>query len=111
MFTVDLESAYHHVDMHPDSVPYLGFAWRGQHYVFTSLPFGLTTACWVFTKLMRELVGHWRAQGLRLVHYLDDLLFGVQPDHRAGGTTASMPSSAASSVTSTPPAYPSRRAS
>ena len=48
------------------------------------LPFGLTSSCWVFTKLTRELVGHWRAKGIRLIHYLDDFLFGVRRDKDAG---------------------------
>lgn len=85
MFSVDLESAYHHVDMHPSIHEYLGFQWNGQYYVWRVLPFGLAPACWVFTKLMRELVGHWRRKGVRLIHYLDDLLFAVQPD-TGGGT-------------------------
>lgn len=55
LFSVDLESAYHHVDMHPSAWDYLGFEWQGQYYVFTVLPFGLSTACWVFTKITREL--------------------------------------------------------
>ena len=43
------------------------------------MPFGLSPACWVFTKLMNELVGHWRSHGIRLV-YLDDFLFAVAGD-------------------------------
>ena len=78
MFTIDLESAYHHVDIHPDSSQYLGFAWQGHYYEFRSLPFGLCTAPWVFTKITRELVGRWRSQGIRLLHYLDDFLFAVR---------------------------------
>ena len=77
MFTVDLESAYHHVDMHPSSWDYLGFSWQGQYYVFRSLPFGLCTAPWVFTKVTRELTSRWRQRGIRLIHYLDDFLFAI----------------------------------
>lgn len=77
---MDLESAYHHVDMHPESIPHLGFCWKGQYYVFCSLPFGLSSACWVFTMLTRELVGSWRAICTRLLHYLDDFLFAVAAD-------------------------------
>ena len=84
LFTIDLESAYHHVDMHRNSWPFLGFEWRGKHYQFTVLPFGLATACWVFTKLSRKLVGHWRTQGVRLLHYLDDMAFGVKKDLDGG---------------------------
>lgn len=48
------------------------------------LPFGLSTACWVFTQVTRELVGYWRRAGIRCWHYLDDLAFGVQPDADGG---------------------------
>ena len=80
LFTIDLESAYHHVDMHPSTWPYMGFSWGGQFYRFVVLPFGLARACWVFTKLTRELVERWRANGIRLIHYLDDFLFACRRD-------------------------------
>ena len=63
LFTSDLKSGYHHIDIYQPHWKYLGFAWgegeTQQYYVFTVLPFGLTTACYVFTKLMRPLVKHW----------------------------------------------------
>ncbi|CAL5222083.1 g4390 [Coccomyxa viridis] len=80
MFSVDLEKAYHHVDMHESTWDYLGFSWLGQTYTFTVMPFGLSPACWVFTKLTNELVGRWRALGIRVIHYIDDFLFAVAPD-------------------------------
>ena len=46
----------------------------------TVMPFGLSPACWVFTKLTNELVGRWRSHGIKLVHYLDDFLFAVAGD-------------------------------
>ncbi len=42
------------------------------YYVFTVPPFGLSTACYIFTKLLRPLVRYWRARGLRILVYLDD---------------------------------------
>lgn len=84
MFSVDLEKAYHHVDMHESTWDYLGFAWLGKTYTFTVLPFGLSPACWVFTKLTNELVGHWRSLGIRLIHYIDDFLFAVARDPKGG---------------------------
>ena len=80
MFSVDLEKAYHHVDMHESTWEYLGFSWLGKTYTFTVMPFGLSPACWVFTKLTNELVGRWRSYGIKLVHYLDDFLFAVAGD-------------------------------
>ena len=43
--TFDLKSGYHHVDIHEDSWPYLGFSWGSgpnrKWYMFLILPFGL----------------------------------------------------------------------
>ena len=72
----DLKSGYHHVEITNLHWKYLGFQWginnEQQYYVFTVLPFGLATACYVFTKLIRPLVKHWRGQELQAVVYLDD---------------------------------------
>ena len=40
--------------------------------MFNVLPFGLSTAPYVFTKLLRPLVELWRCRGLHSVVYLDD---------------------------------------
>jgi len=55
----------------------IGIIWVGEgtlqrYYVFCALPFVLATACFVFTKLLRLLVKHWRSHGLRIIVYLDD---------------------------------------
>ena len=76
MFTFDLKSGYHHVPINQDFHRYLGFSWEfkgiTKYFVFVVLPFGLCSACWVFTKLMRQLVKKWRGQGMKSVMYLDD---------------------------------------
>ncbi len=70
--TFDLKSGYHHVDIHNESQAYLGFQWKGKYYAFTVMPFGLSTACYVFTKLLRPLVRLWRGRGIKVVMYIDD---------------------------------------
>ena len=77
-FTVDLKSGYHHIDMFEEHWQYLGFDWRGYYYVFTQLPFGLAPACYVFTKVMRQLVKSWRERGIRLIPYIDDFFFACK---------------------------------
>ena len=77
MITFDLKSGYHHVDINQDCWPYLGFSWKDPRgirhfYTFRVLPFGLSTACYVFTKLLRPLVKHWRSHGRRAIVYIDD---------------------------------------
>ena len=71
----DLTSGYYHVGLHPRSRTYVGFKWQGRYYVYNCLPFGLSTAPWVFSKVMRELVMYWRREGIKVLPYLDDFMF------------------------------------
>ena len=75
LFTLDLKSGYHHVDICPSDWTYLGFMFDERYYLFRSLPFGLATAPYVFTQVIKQLVQRWRAQGMRVVPYVDDILF------------------------------------
>ena len=72
----DLRSGYHHIDIHESYQKYLGFAWEVNghvhYYVFTVLPFGLSTAGQIFTKVLKCLVKHWRSKAIKVVLYLDD---------------------------------------
>ena len=78
MFSFDLKSGYHHVEISQDYQTYLGFSWKASDsgdeifYVFTVLPFGLSTAPYVFTKLLKPLEKHWRLRGISLAIFLDD---------------------------------------
>lgn len=76
MFKFDLKSGYHHIDIHPDHQIYPGFSWEFdyqiKYFVFTALPFGLSLAPYIFTKMLRPLVKRWRAQGNKFIVYLDD---------------------------------------
>ena len=63
-FTFDFKSGYHHVEIFPDHRQYLGFSWKFgsvvKYFVFTVLPFGLSSAPYIFSKLVRSLVNYWR---------------------------------------------------
>ena len=72
----DLKHGYHHVGIFPEHQEFLGFAWpkdgKLDYYKFRVLPFGLSTACFLFTKVLRPLVERWRSYGMHIVLYLDD---------------------------------------
>ena len=87
MFSFDLKSGYHHVDIVPHQQKYLGFEWGGKYFVFTVLPFGLSTAPYVFTKLLRPLVRLWQGKGQRAILYLDDGICAVAGEMEAGITS------------------------
>ena len=78
MFSFDLKSGYHHIDVAQNHRKYLGFSWDDVFYSFVVLPFGLSSALYVFTKMMRPLVKLWRSKGLRVVVYLDDGICALQ---------------------------------
>ena len=81
LITLDLSKGYHHVDMAEDSYQFLGFEWNGQYYVFTSLPFGLASAPWAFSKIIDVFVSRWRHLGHRCSGYLDDSIHAGQRKH------------------------------
>ena len=47
LFKYDLKSGYHHADIHPECYKFLDFQWKGVFYVFTVLPFWLSSACYI----------------------------------------------------------------
>lgn len=75
----DLRSGYHHLSIQETDRQYLGFAWefngKIRYFVFNVLVFGLSTAPFILTKLLRPLVRHWRGGGLQTVVFLDDGIF------------------------------------
>ena len=87
LFKFDLKSGYHHVDVWPGHYQFLGFRWDmngiGNYYVFKVLPFGLSTTCYFFTKLMRLLVKYWRGRGLKAMVYLGDGIVAVKGEVEA----------------------------
>ncbi|CAJ0918064.1 unnamed protein product [Ranitomeya imitator] len=78
MATVDLRDAYYHVPIHPEHRKFLRFAvskgHQIKHFQFNVLPFGISSAPRVFTKIMAEAIIFIRQQGICIVPYLDDLL-------------------------------------
>lgn len=83
MLKCDLISGYHHISIHEDHQSYLGFSWKFKnkikYFIFLVLPFGLSTAGHVFSKVLRPMVTFWRAQGFRVIFHLDDG-WGVESD-------------------------------
>lgn len=83
MASLDLEDAYFLVLEHRK---FLRFQWKGKIFQFLALPFGLATAPYIFTKLLRPVVAFLRTQGHESVLYLNEflLLQGRLPYERTG---------------------------
>ena len=76
MFSWDLKNGYHLVKIHEDFQKYLGFKFshKGESFyaVYTVGLFGLCDLPFLFTKIFRVLVRHWRSIGLSVIKFLDD---------------------------------------
>ncbi len=86
LMTFDLRSGYHHVDIHPDYYKYLGFSWifHGvrRYFVYKVLCFGLSTAPFVFTKILRNIILFWRSMGICVTIYIDDGIIVVNTSYQ-----------------------------
>ena len=88
LFSFDLKSGYHHVDIFPDHRKYLSFAWTfpsgcTSFFQFSVLPFGLSSAPYLFTKLLKPLVTKWRSEAKAIVVFLDDGLGAAADSNKA----------------------------
>lgn len=74
MSTIDIKDAYFLIAVNEGDRKRLRFRWRSQLYEFNVLPFGLCTAPFVFTKLLKPVLEYLRTSGFMSVNYLDDFL-------------------------------------
>ncbi len=74
MAVIDLKDAYHAIPIGEKSRKFLKFKWKGNLYEYQCLPFGLSLAPFLYTKLMKPIVAKLRSQGILLISYLDDML-------------------------------------
>ena len=77
VYSLDLKSAYHNVDIFEEHRKYLSICWQFNdstvwYFHFNVLPFRLSPAPQVFTELMRQLIKYWTAKTIRVVIYIDD---------------------------------------
>jgi hypothetical protein len=67
MIKFDITSAYHFIEIYPPHTKFLGCSWvdkdnKISYYKFLVLPFGLGSACYIFTKVTRPLVKNGEAK-------------------------------------------------
>lgn len=78
--TIDLTEAYLLVPISVSDRKYLRFLYKDPFsgnlntFEFTAMPYGLSVAPRVFTKIMKEVMTHLRGRGYKSVIFLDDIL-------------------------------------
>ena len=74
MFTLDLSDAYFSIPLAEDQRKFFRFIWKNQIYEFLVMPFGLTSAPFIFTKLTKPIMAHLHSRGLRSNIFIDDVI-------------------------------------
>lgn len=72
MSTWDLKSGYYHIFLHPSFRKYMGFRVGALVFRYKVPAFGLSQACFLFTKLMNEPAKVLRSRGVPISDYIDD---------------------------------------
>lgn len=79
MTNLSLKNAYFLISICISSKKFLRFRYRSELYEFLCLPFGLATAPFIFTKVLKLVLNLLRKRGYVSVVYLDDILC-IGPD-------------------------------
>ncbi|KAJ8721080.1 hypothetical protein PYW08_006545 [Mythimna loreyi] len=79
---IDLKESYLLVNINSDHRKYLRFQHDCCLYEFNALPYGLCSASYVFSKIMKVVITYLRSKGHKPVQYLDDLLY-IGSDYNA----------------------------
>ena len=77
LFKFDLKSGYHHIEIFPEHRKFLAFVWdfgtgKFRYFQFCVLPFGLSSAPFIFTKILKPLQKSWRSRGIPIAIFLED---------------------------------------
>ena len=67
MVRFDITKAYHFIEIFKHQTDYLVFSWPDKidnikYYYFLDLPFGLSSACYIYTKLCMSLASKWQGK-------------------------------------------------
>ena len=74
MVSIDLKDAFLMFAMNVEFYKYLCFEWENVRYCFQSMPFGLTSAPRIFTKVLKAVLVFLRGRGLRITAWFDDMI-------------------------------------
>ena len=83
MTKVNLKDAYFSITVSSHDRKFLRFRWQGKMYQFNCLPFGLSSAPWIFTKATKPVVTILRTLGMRIIIGFIDQEHPVRSDAKA----------------------------
>ena len=77
LVSIDLKDAYLMFSMHEETVDYLCFDWDGIRYYYQCMPFGLTSAPRIFTKVLKVVLVFLRSRSIKASAWFDDIIIAA----------------------------------
>jgi len=75
---IDLRDAFFLIPIHKNRKKFLRLIFKEEAYQFNCLPFGLSSAPWVFTKTLKPALANLRERGMYLIAHIDNPLILVE---------------------------------
>ena len=79
VFSSDLKSAYHHIEIFEELQQYFGFPrFEGKirYLVFAFLPFDISIVGYIFAKILRDAIEYFSSKDKIIIIFLDEGLAG-----------------------------------
>ena len=70
--SVDIKSAYSHIQMSRLCFPFLQFRWKNRFFFFNSLPFGIANGPILFVRVTKGIMNYLRRNFIEILFYIDD---------------------------------------
>ncbi|KAA6356751.1 MAG: putative Transposon Ty3-G Gag-Pol polyprotein, partial [Streblomastix strix] len=73
--SLDLKSAFHHITVSPNSIPYLTFNFNNNNYAYKAVPFGTKHSPIFFAEAIESILRQVRIHSeIKILNYCDDIL-------------------------------------
>ncbi|KAA6374881.1 MAG: putative reverse transcriptase, partial [Streblomastix strix] len=73
--SLDLKSAFHHITVSPNSIPYLEFNFNNNNYAYKAMPFGTKHSPIFFAEAIESVLRQIRIHSeIKILNYCDDIL-------------------------------------
>ncbi|KAA6365666.1 MAG: putative reverse transcriptase, partial [Streblomastix strix] len=73
--SLDLKSAFHHITVSPNSIPYLAFNFNNNNYAYKAMPFGTKRSPIFFAEAIESILRQIRIHSeIKILNYCDDIL-------------------------------------
>jgi len=73
-YLIDSKVTYFHIPIHKSSRKFLRTCHKGKVYQFKTLPFGISLAPWIFTKVFKQIAIVLGEKSIMIHQYLEDWL-------------------------------------